>query len=62
MDTIVKLLVLGGIIYGVVWVSQNVDFNKVTNDIKQNIENEKTVTRVHEGRDRANQDAINVTH
>lgn len=61
MDKLIKLVVLAALVYGIYWVSQNVDFNKAINDTKQKIENEKTVVRVQEGRDRAYQDAQNAT-
>ncbi len=61
MDNLVKLLILAGLVYGVIWVSQNVDFNKVMSDAQQRIEQEKTVSKVTEGRQRADADARKVT-
>ncbi|MCR5260557.1 MAG: hypothetical protein K6C94_01840 [Candidatus Gastranaerophilales bacterium] len=61
MDKIIKIAIFAALVYGVFWVSQNVDFNKITDDMKQKMENEKTVTRVHDGRDRARQDALDAT-
>lgn len=61
MDKIIKLLILAGIIYGIIWTYQNVDFDQVVNDAKQRIEQEKTVQRVTTGRERTNEDNRNAT-
>lgn len=60
MDKLIKLLIFAAIVYGVVWVYYNVDFKELTDNATQRIEQEKTVTRVTEGRDRAIQDAKRV--
>lgn len=60
MDKLIKLLIFAAIVYGVVWVYYNVDFKELTDNTVQRIEQEKTVTRVTEGRDRAIQDAKRV--
>ena len=60
MDKLIKLLIFAAIVYGVVWVYYNVDFKELTDNATQRIEQEKTVTRVTEGRDRAIQDAERV--
>ncbi len=60
MDKLIKLLIFAAIVYGIVWVYYNVDFKELTDNTVQRIEQEKTVTRVTEGRDRAAQDAKRV--
>lgn len=60
MDKLIKLLIFAAIVYGVVWVYYNVDFKELTDNATQRIEQEKTITRVTEGRDRAIQDAKRV--
>ena len=61
MGNLIKLIILAGLIYGVIWVYQNVDFGNVISDAQQKIEKEKTITKVTEGRERAYQDAKKVT-
>jgi len=60
MDKIIKLIILAGVIYGIFWVYQNVDFNQLVNETNQKIEQEKTVTRVIDGRQNAIKDTQNV--
>lgn len=61
MEKLIKLLIFAAIVYGIVWVYYNVDFKELTNNATQRIEQEKTVTRVTEGRDKAFQDAKRVS-
>ena len=35
MDKLIKLIILAGVIYGIFWVYQNVDFNQLVNDKSQ---------------------------
>ncbi|MBQ2645583.1 hypothetical protein IJG14_08450 [bacterium] len=61
MGNLLKLLFLAGIIYGIVWIYQNVNFNDVSNNLKEKIQNEKTVVRVIKGREQTHNDALKVT-
>lgn len=60
MDKLIKLIILAGVIYGIFWVYQNVDFNQLVNETNKKIEQEKTVTRVIDGRQNAIKDTQNV--
>ena len=60
MDKLIKLIILAGVIYGIFWVYQNVDFNQLVNETNKKIEQEKTVTRVIDGRQNAIKDTHNV--
>ena len=61
MGNLIKLLIFAGIVYGIVWVYQNVDFNTITQDVTQKIQQEKTVVRVLQGRENAARDAQRVS-
>lgn len=56
MGNIIKIVIFAAAAYGIFWVTQNVDFNALINDTTQKIEQEKTVTRVVGGRERAIED------
>lgn len=60
MDKLIKLIILAGVIYGIFWVYQNVDLNQLVNETNKKIEQEKTVTRVIDGRQNAIKDTQNV--
>lgn len=61
MGNLIRLIILAALIYGIVWVVQNVDFNNFAQNPTQKLQNEKTITRVVGGRERAAQDAKRVS-
>ena len=61
MGNIIKLIILVAIGYGIYWVYENVDFTNLVNDTTNKIQNEKTIQRVTNGRQKTYDDARDVT-
>ena len=61
MGNIIKLIILVAIGYGIYWVYENVDFANLVNDTTNKIQNEKTIQRVTNGRQKTYDDARDVT-
>ncbi len=61
MGNIIKLIILVAIGYGIYWVYENVDFANLVNDTTNKIQNEKTIQRVTNGRQKTYGDARDVT-
>lgn len=61
MEKIIQLIILIGLVYGVVWISQNVDIENFVENTKKKMEESQTVQRVEKTRERTYNDAINVT-
>ena len=56
MANIIKIILFVAFAYGLYWVAHNVDFNALIKDSTDKIKQEKTITRVINGRERSIQE------